>query len=55
MRKHVPNLELIEERFWNHIKDTEIYKEYRWAPEFKKKLIELRNFWKKREVNNANI
>ena len=34
MRKHVPNLELIEERFWNYIKDTEIYKEYRWAPEF---------------------
>lgn len=29
MRKHVPNLELIEERFWNYIKDTEIYKEYR--------------------------
>ena len=34
MRKHVPNLELIEERFWNHIQDTETYKNYRFAPEF---------------------
>lgn len=34
MRKKAPNLELIEERFWNYIKDTETYKEYRYAPEF---------------------
>ena len=38
MRKQVPDLRLIEERFWNHIKDTEVYKDYGctygWAPEF---------------------